>query len=225
MGRSYPGGAPARPSILDHLTLTDPFVDGLPLLESERLRLRALTAADAADVHALYADRSAVRFGYAPPMSDLEDARRVIEETIALARARTLFHFGVASREHDRIIGHATLFNWDQAQRRAEIGYSIRRDLWGQGLGGEAVATLITFGFERLDLRRFEADADPRNAASLRLLEKLGFVREGYLRERWEIDGEIQDAVYFGLLRHEWGGGSKMLRSHEGLPVVREQGS
>jgi RimJ/RimL family protein N-acetyltransferase len=142
-------------------------------------------------------------------MNDLEDAQRVIEETIALARARTLFHFGVAEREQDRIIGHATLFNWDRAQRRAEIGYSIRRDLWGQGLGGEAVATLIAFGFERLDLRRFEADADPRNAASLRLLEKLGFVREGYLRERWEFNGEIQDAVYFGLLRRDWDGGGR----------------
>jgi RimJ/RimL family protein N-acetyltransferase len=184
---------------------------GLPVLESERLRLRALAARDAEEVYALYADRAAVRFAYAPPMNDLEDARRVIDETIALAQARSLFHFGVADREGDRIIGHATLFNWDGPQRRAEIGYSIRRNLWGQGFGSEAVTTLIAFGFERLDLRRIEADADPRNAASIRLLEKLGFVREGYLRERWEIDGEIQDAVYFGLLRREWGSGSKML--------------
>jgi RimJ/RimL family protein N-acetyltransferase len=175
------------------------------VLESERLRLRALAVRDAADVYALYADRAAVRFGYAPPMNGLDDAQRVIQETITLARGGTLFHFGVADREHDRIVGHATLFNWDRPQRRAEIGYSIRRDLWGQGFGSEAVATLIAFGFERLDLRRLEADADPRNAASIRLLEKLGFVREGYLRERWEIDGEIQDAVYFGLLRRDWG--------------------
>jgi RimJ/RimL family protein N-acetyltransferase len=193
------------------LTVTDPFLDGLPVLESKRLRLRAFAARDAEEVYALYADRAAVRFAYAPPMNELEDARRVIDETIALAQARSLFHFGVADRELDRIIGHATLFNWDQAQRRAEIGYSIRRDLWGQGFGSEAVTTLIAFGFERLDLRRIEADADPRNAASIRLLEKLGFVREGYLRERWEIDGEIQDAVYFGLLRREWRGGVKML--------------
>jgi RimJ/RimL family protein N-acetyltransferase len=174
------------------------------VLDSERLRLRALDVRDAPDVYALYADRVAVRYGYAPPMNDLDDARRVIQETIALARGRTLFHFGVADRQDDRVVGHATLFNWDQPQRRAEIGYSIRRDLWGQGLGSEAVSALMAFAFERLDLRRIEADADPRNAASIRLLEKLGFVREGYLRERWEVNGEIQDAVYFGLLRREW---------------------
>lgn len=188
------------------MTRPDPFVDGLPTVEAERLRLRALGGRDVTEVYQLYADRDAVRFGYAPPMGGLDDARRVIEQTIQLARDRTLFHFGVADREHDRVIGHATLFKWDQEQRRAEIGYSMRRDRWGKGLGSEAVATLITFGFERLDLRRIEADADPRNAASIRLLEKLGFVREGYFRERWEIAGEIQDAVCFGLLRREWRG-------------------
>jgi len=188
------------------VTAADPFADGLPRLESDRLRLRALTDRDVAEVYELYADRDAVRFGYAPVMAGPGDARRVIQETIDLARDRTLFHFGVAEREHDRIIGHATLFKWDQAHRRAEIGYSIRRDRWRLGLGSEAVAALIGFGFERLGLRRIEADSDPRNSASIRLLEKLGFVREGYMRERWEIDGEIQDAVCFGLLRREWPG-------------------
>lgn len=186
------------------MTETDPFSDGLPTLESARLRLRALDIRDAAEVYALYADRDAVRFGYAPPMAGLDDARRVIEETIELARTRSLFHFGVADRQDDRIIGHATLFKWDQEQRRAEVGYSVRRDKWGHGFASEAVATLIEFGFERLDLRRLEADSDPRNAASMRVLEKLGFVREGYMRERWEIGGEVQDAVCFGLLRREW---------------------
>jgi len=188
------------------VTATDPFADGLPRLESDRLRLRALTDRDVAEVYELYADHDAVRFGYAPVMAGPGDARRVIQETIDLARDRTLFHFGVADRAHDRIIGHATLFKWDQAHRRAEIGYSIRRDRWRLGLGSEAVAALIGFGFERLGLRRIEADSDPRNSASIRLLEKLGFVREGYMRERWEIDGEIQDAVCFGLLRREWPG-------------------
>jgi RimJ/RimL family protein N-acetyltransferase len=182
----------------------DPFAGGLPTLERGRLRLRPFAPRDIADVYALYADRDAVRYGYAPPMRDLDDAARVIQQTLDCARERTLFHFGVAEREPDRIIGHATLFKWDGEQRRIEIGYSIRRDLWGRGLGAEAAALLIDFAFERLGVRRIEADTDPRNLASMRVLEKLGFVREGYARERWEIDGEIQDAVCFGLLRREW---------------------
>ena len=176
----------------------------MPTLEAERLRLRALSAGDVAAVYELYADKEAVRFGYAPSMESLHDARRVILATLELARDRTMFHFGVADREHDRIIGHATLFRWEREQRRAEVGYSIRRDLWGRGLATEAVATLIVFAFESLGLRRIEADADPRNVASIRVLEKLGFVREGVARERWEIGGEVQDSILFGLLQRDW---------------------
>ena len=62
----------------------------------------------------------------------------------------------------------------------------------------------MRFAFEELGLRRIEADVDPRNEASIRLLERLGFQREGYLRERWLVDQEINDTVFYGLLRREW---------------------
>jgi RimJ/RimL family protein N-acetyltransferase len=68
----------------------------------------------------------------------------------------------------------------------------------------EALQALLAYCFEALDLRRIEADVDPRNAASIQTLERLGFQREGFLRERWEVDGEIQDALFYGLLREEW---------------------
>jgi RimJ/RimL family protein N-acetyltransferase len=55
-----------------------------------------------------------------------------------------------------------------------------------------------------MQLRRLEADVDPRNAGSIRTLERLGFQREGFLRERWHVNGEIQDAIFYGLLRREW---------------------
>jgi RimJ/RimL family protein N-acetyltransferase len=66
------------------------------------------------------------------------------------------------------------------------------------------VAAVVAFGFETLNLHRIEADVDPRNERSLRLLERLGFRREGHLRERYCINGERQDAVMMGLLRAEW---------------------
>jgi RimJ/RimL family protein N-acetyltransferase len=62
----------------------------------------------------------------------------------------------------------------------------------------------LTYAFDVLEFHRIEADVDPRNAASIRTLERLGFQREGYLRERWQVNGEIQDAVFYGLLRSDW---------------------
>lgn len=185
-------------------TPEDPFHDGMPVIEGQRIRLRPCRLEDAPEVYRLYADKEAVRFGYAPRMEDLDDARTVIQSTLDLAKAHTLYHFGVAEIEGDSIIGHATLFHWDRRHRRAEVGYSVRRDLWGRGLATEALSVLARFAFERLAMRRLEADVDPRNTGSLRVLEKLGFVREGYLRQRWEIGGEIQDGIFFGLLRPDW---------------------
>lgn len=68
----------------------------------------------------------------------------------------------------------------------------------------EALTALFDFSFGGLNLHRIEADVDPRNGASLALLERLGFAREGYLRERWLIGGGIRDTVLLGLLHHEW---------------------
>lgn len=197
------GGARARASYAARMADGDPFEQGLPTIDAARVRLRALAPGDAEEVFQLYADKDAVRFGFAPRMDDLDDARRLVAETRALVEQRKVFHWGVAERERDRIVGHATLFAWDPRHGRAELGYSIRRDRWGLGLGTEAARALVGFGFERLGLRRVEADVDPRNVGSIRVLEKLGFVREGLLRERWEVGGELQDGVFFGLLRRE----------------------
>src|SRR4029078_1332119 len=97
-----------------------------------------------------------------------------------------------------------TLFNISLSNGRAELGYGLGRAHWGQGLMNEALNSLVKHAFDVVQLRRLEADVDPRNAGSIRTLERLGFQREGFLRERWHVNGEIQDAIFYGLLRREW---------------------
>ena len=89
-------------------------------------------------------------------------------------------------------------------QGRAEIGYSLRSDRWGRGLAREALQLALAHAFDTLGLRRVEADIDPRNTASCGLAERLGFVREGLLRERWLVAGELQDSAMYGLLARDW---------------------
>ena len=72
----------------------------------------------------------------------------------------------------------------------------------------EGLAALIDHSFATLKLRRLEADVDPDNANSLRILDRMGFRREGLLRERWNVGGAIQDSVFLGLLAREWRGGT-----------------
>jgi RimJ/RimL family protein N-acetyltransferase len=115
-----------------------------------------------------------------------------------------MFKWGIALRDSNTVIGTTTLFNLSLDNGRAELGYAMAHAHWGKGYMNEALTGLVSHAFEVMKLRRLEADVDPRNAASIRTLERLGFQREGFLRERWHVNGEIQDAFFYGLLRREW---------------------
>jgi RimJ/RimL family protein N-acetyltransferase len=97
-----------------------------------------------------------------------------------------------------------SLFHFHIPSRRAEVGYALGRPYWGSGYITEALQALLDYAFQTLDLNRLEADIDPRNLASARTLERLGFQKEGHLRERWIVNGEISDTWIYGLLRREW---------------------
>jgi ribosomal-protein-alanine N-acetyltransferase len=178
----------------------------LPELHGERVVLRWLTPHDVPALFAVFSDREVMRYWSSPAMCDPAEAEALLAEIHASYAARTLFQWGIASRADDRVIGTCTLYRIDDKNRRAEIGYALGRDYWGRGLARESLAVLLRYAFDHLALERIEADVDPDNAASLRLLEGLGFAREGYLRERWRVAGGVQDSVILGLLRREFAG-------------------
>jgi ribosomal-protein-alanine N-acetyltransferase len=93
---------------------------------------------------------------------------------------------------------------WDPGYRSARMGYCLDDAAWGQGFATEAAGAVLQWAFYTLDLNRVQAEADTRNTASGRVLEKLRFVREGTLREDCIVDGEVPDSWVYGLLRREW---------------------
>jgi RimJ/RimL family protein N-acetyltransferase len=177
----------------------------LPVLESERLRLRPIREDDLPDLFAVFADPDVMRYWTRPPMRDLDEARAYLAEIDRGFATRTLFQWGITRKDNDRVIGTTTLFRLDSPHHTAEIGYALGSAHWGIGYAAEAVRRVCRFGFEDLGLRRIEADIDPRNHASIHVVEKAGFQREGVLRERYIYNGEIQDVVYYGLLAREFG--------------------
>jgi [ribosomal protein S5]-alanine N-acetyltransferase len=176
----------------------------LPTIDAGRVSLRWISAADRDAFYRIYSDPEVMRYWSTPPLADRESAARLIDEIHESWKRRAILKWGMARRTDDLVIGSITLFNIDFNHRRAEIGYALGREYWGQGYMNEALMALLRYAFEDLNLHRIEADVDPRNAASIRTLERLGFQREGYLRERWQVNGEIQDAFFYGLLRQEW---------------------
>ena len=89
-------------------------------------------------------------------------------------------------------------------KRDFDTRYALAQLHWRKGYLGEAMTAGLDYAFTTLDLMRIEADIDPRNEASAKLLEGKAFQKEGYLRERWIVNGEICDTVLYGLLRRDW---------------------
>ncbi len=102
------------------------------------------------------------------------------------------------------MIGTCSLFGIHREHLRGVIGYALRPPFWGQGLAGEMLRLALDFAFDALALNRIEADIDPLNLASCALVERAGFQREGYLRERWRVGGGVQDTALYGLLRKDY---------------------
>ena len=181
-----------------------PGVTTLPVLESERLTLRPIREDDLPDLYAVFADPDVMRYWSTPPMRDMDEARAYLADIERNFTARTAFKWAITRRDGDRLIGTTSLFRLDGPHHTGEIGYALGSAHWGNGYAAEAVHRTCQFGFEALDLRRIEADIDPRNHASIQVIEKAGFQREGVLRERYIYNGEIQDVVYYGLLAREF---------------------
>ena len=182
--------------------------DELPSLVGSRLLLRSLDWEDANGIYGVFGDSKVIEYWSSPKLANLEAAGELIEEIEGLFDTRILFQWGVCSKATDEGLGTCTLCSVDLDNKRAELGIAIRSSEWGQGYAREALDVLIQFAFEKLGLNRLEADVDPNNARSLALFEGLGFQREGYLRERWQIAGGVQDTVLMGLLSREWKGGA-----------------
>lgn len=187
--------------------MSDPFATSMPTLETERLALREIVQADIPALFEVFSDPEVMRYWSSPPLADLKAAGKLAEDIAEGYRERRLFQWGITVQGEGGVIGTCTLFDWDRAHRRAEIGFALGRASQGRGIAREAVAAVLDLGFGSLGIHRFEADVDPRNEPSLLLLERLGFRREGYLRERYHVGGELQDSVLLGLLAPEWGAG------------------
>ena len=173
-------------------------------LQTPRLHLRPLQPTDAEPLFRIYSDPEFMRYWSSQPWSSLAQAQSLIERDVKELASGEHLRLGIFLNEPDELLGTCSLFNINEQCRRAEVGYGIASTHWRRGYMFEGVGALIAYAFGELALNRLEADIDPRNVASAASLEKLGFTREGLLRERWIVGTEVSDSALYGLLAREW---------------------
>jgi [ribosomal protein S5]-alanine N-acetyltransferase len=175
-----------------------------PQLQTARLRLRPFTDADADLLFALHSSTLVMRYWDSPPWNEPARARRFIAMCRTMAEEGTGARVAIDRASDGAFVGWCSLTEWNPDYRSALLGYCLDHAMWGHGYATEAAHALLQWAFGTLDLNRVQAEADTRNVASARVLEKVGFVREGTLRENCVVNGEVSDSWVFGLIRRDW---------------------
>jgi [ribosomal protein S5]-alanine N-acetyltransferase len=175
-----------------------------PTLQTARLRLRPFTSADADALWALQSNARVLRYWDSPPWTETERAERFITASRQMAEEGTGARLAIDQLPDGAFLGWCSLSRWNADYRSAALGYCLGEETWGHGYATEAAHALLEWAFGALDLNRVQAETDTRNTASARVLEKLGFVREGTLREDCVVNGEVSDSWVYGLIEREW---------------------
>lgn len=173
------------------------------VIETERLYLRAWQLSDVDDVLAYAQDPEWSRYLHALPVPyGRRDAEQFVARQLLLDPES---HPGWAIVLNGVSVGGINL-RLQHEHRLGELGYSIARTHWNQGYVSEAARAVVDAAFTTLsDLNRIRAFADARNAASQRVMEKIGMTKEGVLRQNRVERGQLIDEAWFGMLRDEWG--------------------
>lgn len=173
-------------------------------IETARLRLRLLEEADLADLFEVNGDPEVTRFLPYATWEAPSAGNAWFKRMVDLQASGGALQFVVVDKATEKAIGTCLLFRHDEGSARAELGFVLGRKYWGGGYMSEALTALIDCAFENMGMRRLEAEANPRNSASGKLLRRLGFVREGLARQRWVSKGTPHDVESYGLLHDDW---------------------
>lgn len=187
------------------LDLTAAFA-AFPTLETERFLLRAVTLDDVADIFRIMSDPRVTRYFGTPPMTGSEQAQQRVQAIQTAFQEQAGVRWAIAERVSGQLIGSAGFWRLIKPHDRAEVGYELAPEWWGQGVMPEALAAMLDFGFARMGLHSVEAQIHPDNSGSRRVLEKLGFVQEGYFHENFydPVDAQFTDTAVFSLLSAAW---------------------
>jgi ribosomal-protein-alanine N-acetyltransferase len=179
--------------------------DAYPTLHTPRLTLRRIQPDDTDAVFALYGDESVVSYLDIETLTTREQAADLVRFFLHRAENNPFaIRWAITLRDQPGLIGTCGYNFVDLDSHWAEIGYDLMPVYWRQGIMSEALREVLRYGFDSANLHRVEAVIEPENQASAQLLERLGFKREGVLRERLLLGGRYRDNVYYGLLRAEY---------------------
>ena len=176
----------------------------MPTLETPRLTLRRLAMRDAPDIFAYSRDPEVAEHVLWDAHRSIFDSRSYIRYMQRKYRMGEPASWGIVNKATGKVIGTIG-FMWIQPENAAaEVGYSLARACWNQGIMTEALKRVIQYGFESMGLNRIEAQHETTKPASGAVMRKCGMQHEGLLRQRLMNKGRYVDVELYAILRRDW---------------------
>ncbi|MGP1908006.1 GNAT family N-acetyltransferase [Metabacillus sp. JX24] len=174
-------------------------------LSSDRVFLREMNEEDWVDVHRYASQERVSLFQPWGPNSE-EDTKAFVQQVLedSSQENRTRYVFAIVNKEDNKMIGAGELNIRDRDNKAGEISYIVNPDFWGNGIATDVANLLITLGFKEFKLHRIFATCDPRNIGSFRVMEKVGMIREGIIRDALKLKDGWRDSLLFSVLEYEW---------------------
>lgn len=178
--------------------------DPFPLMVTERLLLRKVGMNDVNEIFFLRSDKNVMKYIDRPPAESLDDAYEFIQKITGLEADNESVTWAITIKGDTRLIGTICFWNIQKEHYRAEVGYVLHPDYWGKGIMQESLTEVLDYGFKVMNLHSIEANVNPDNIASIKLLERNNFKREAYFRENYFYDGKFIDSAIYSLLISEY---------------------
>jgi ribosomal-protein-alanine N-acetyltransferase len=171
-----------------------------PVLETERLVLRQVETGDVEQVFILRSDPQVLKYIDREPCESLDEANEHITKLYTLWNENEGIAWAITLKNDGHLIGSLGFFNLKKEHYRAEFGYSLHPSFQGKGIMLEAARKVIDYAFNQMHLHSLEAIVNPENFASIKVLVRNNFVKEGYFKENYFFHGRFLDSAVYSLL-------------------------
>jgi len=174
-----------------------------PQLESERLLFWNFKISDAGNLYEMRSNKDVMKYLDRPFMKSIEEARDMINNMHESFKNHEGINWAIIEKETNVFMGYIGFWRMDKENCRAEVGYTLLPQFWGQDFMTEALQEVVNFGFNDLNLHSIEANCNPENIISMKLLEKIGFKKEAYFRENYLFENKFLDSIIYCLLQKD----------------------
>lgn len=174
--------------------------DSFPEFGSERLLFRNFSIKDSKDLFRIRTDENVMRFLDTTRLETIEQTEKWILSIIESYQNRNGINWAIVDRSTNTFIGYFGFWRMIPEHCRAEIGYALDHQFWGKGFMTETITAMMKFGFKKMNLHSIEANVNPLNINSIKVLEKIGFQKEAYFKENYLFNGKFLDSLIYSLL-------------------------